>query len=66
MALATLKKLSATATRLLRGHKPGHPAYLSWALGPPRSESALIAIDAAYAELVPTPPHPYYWLARLL
>ena len=50
--MATAARLSPTARRLLNGHKPGIPGYLSWALGPQRDERALVAIDAAYAELV--------------
>jgi hypothetical protein len=45
-------ELSPVAQRLLRGHKPDVPAYLSWANGPPRCEADLLAIDTAYAELV--------------
>jgi hypothetical protein len=45
-------ELSPVAQRLLRGHKPDVPAYLSWANGPPRCEADLLAVDVAYAELV--------------
>ena len=47
-----LPDLSPTARRLLRAHRPGVPAYLSWALGPVRAAAGLAPIDAAYAELV--------------
>ena len=46
-----LPALSPTARKLMRAHRPGVPAYLSWALGPVKSAAALAPIDAAYAEL---------------
>ena len=47
-----LPVLTAPAARLLRAQTPGRPAYMSWALGPPKGVAALAPIDAAYAELV--------------
>jgi hypothetical protein len=49
---ARLPDLSPTARKLLRSHRPGLPAYLSWALGPVKTTAGLVQIDAAYAELV--------------
>ena len=46
-----LPKLSTNAVRILRGHRPGVPAYLSWALGPIRESAGLVPVDAAYTEL---------------
>ena len=45
-------ELSATARRLLVGHRPGVPADRAWALGRVRAADGLAPIDAAYAELV--------------
>jgi hypothetical protein len=44
--------LSPTAVLLLGAHRPGEPAYHSWALGLPRSPNGLGPIDEAYDELV--------------
>jgi hypothetical protein len=52
MVPPNLIQISATAAHLLHRHKPGQPAYLSWALGPPRNAEALTVIDDAYSELV--------------
>jgi hypothetical protein len=52
MVPPSLIQISATAAHLLHRHKPGQPAYLSWALGPPNNAEALNAIDDAYSELV--------------
>jgi hypothetical protein len=49
---STLVRITSTARRLLQSHKPGLPGYLSWVLGPPHNETALVAVDDAYAELV--------------
>ena len=49
---ARLPAVSPTARRLMRAHRPGDPAYLSWALGPVETAAALAPIDAAYADLV--------------
>jgi len=46
-----LPKLSANAVRILRAHRPGVPAYLSWAFGPIRGPAGLVPVDAAYVEL---------------
>ncbi|MBO0698967.1 MAG: hypothetical protein J2P46_11280, partial [Zavarzinella sp.] len=46
------KALSPTAVLLLGNHRPGEPAYHSWALGVPNSPNGLDPIDAAYAELM--------------
>jgi hypothetical protein len=48
---APLPRLSPDALRVLRGHRAGVPAYLSWALGPINSPAGLAPIDAAYADL---------------
>jgi hypothetical protein len=45
-----LSKLSADAVRILRGHRPGIPAYLSWPFGPIRDPAGLVPVDAAYTE----------------
>ena len=47
-----LPRLSPTTLRVLRGHRPGVPAYLSWAFGPVKAPDGLVAVDAAYADLV--------------
>ncbi|HVK12389.1 MAG TPA: hypothetical protein VM597_26795 [Gemmataceae bacterium] len=44
--------LTPAAARVLRAQTPGRPAYMSWALGPPKGVADLGPIDAAYAELV--------------
>jgi hypothetical protein len=46
------ESLSPTAVLLLGNHRPGEPAYHSWALGLPKSPNGLEPIDAAYAELM--------------
>jgi hypothetical protein len=46
-----LPKLPPDALRILRGHRPGVPAYLSWALGPISAAADLGPIDRAYADL---------------
>jgi hypothetical protein len=46
-----MPKLSANALRILRGHRPGILAYLSWSFGPVRDPAGLVPVDAAYAEL---------------
>ena len=47
-----LPALTPTAARVLKAQTPGRPAYMSWALGPPKGAADLAPIDAAYAELV--------------
>jgi hypothetical protein len=47
-----LPVLTPTAARVLQAQTPGRPAYMSWALGPPKGAADLAPIDAAYAELV--------------
>jgi hypothetical protein len=51
-ALAPHLGLSPTALRLFARHKPGIPAYLSWALGPLLNRDGLAPLDRAYAELI--------------
>jgi hypothetical protein len=47
-----LPKLPPDVLRILRGHRPGIPAYLSWALGPISAAADLVPIDRAYADLL--------------
>ncbi len=47
-----LPRLSPATLRVLRGHRPGVPAYLSWAFGTVNVPAGLAPVDAAYSELV--------------
>jgi hypothetical protein len=52
MSPRPLPRLSPDTLRVLRGHRPGIAAYLSWAFGPVNTPSGLAPIDRAYAELL--------------
>ena len=47
-----LPRLPLATLRVLRGHRPGVPAYLSWAFGPVKAPADLAAVDAVYTDLV--------------
>jgi hypothetical protein len=47
-----LPKLCSDTLRVLRSHRPGVAAYLSWAFGPIASPSGLVPVDRVYGELV--------------